>query len=62
MLVLAFARALKLKRTDTDQLALTRNQRRAAPVWMRGIGEYGLVENILPLAREFLFRCDAAGE
>src|SRR5262245_33187313 len=62
VLVLAFACALKLKRTDTDQLARARNQRRAAPVWMRRVSEYGLVENVLPIAREFLFRCDPAGE
>src|SRR4029453_2524753 len=62
VLVFAFARALKLKRTNTNELALARNQRRAAPVWMRGVSEYGLVENILPIARQFLFSCDAAGK
>src|SRR5262245_4102785 len=62
MLVLALAGALKLKRTDADQLALTRNQRRAAPVRMRRIGEYRFVENVLPIASEFLLRRDAAGE
>ncbi len=62
MLVLAFARALELQRADANQIARARDQRGAAPVWVRGIGEDRLVQHILPITGEFLLGGNAAGE
>ena len=65
MLALALALAFELQRADADQLAAVRDQSGAAPIGMRGMGEDRLVQQILPVAGEFLFggdlACDRAG-
>src|SRR3954468_19776046 len=57
--------ALELQRADADQFAAARNQSRAAPVRMRGIGEDRLVQQIFPIAGELLpgddLACNRAG-
>src|ERR1700722_16319328 len=62
MLGLALAFALELQRADADQFTAARDQPGAAPIGMRGIGEERLVEQILPMAGEFLPGGDVAGD
>src|ERR1700681_1454863 len=53
---LALALALELQRTDADQFAAVRDQRGAAPIGMRRIGEDRLVQQILPVTGVLLDR------
>src|SRR5690606_10611746 len=59
---LATGGALDLQRADADEIAARRNQPGAAPVRMRGEGEDRVVDQIFPVAGEFLSRRDARGE
>src|SRR5215469_12789728 len=62
MLILAFARSLKLQRADADQFSCTRNQSGAAPVGVGRIGENRLVQHVFPVAGKLLSGRDATGE
>ena len=54
VLGLALALAFELQRADADQLARGRDQRGAAPIGMRGVGEDRLFQQVFPIAGEFL--------
>ncbi len=60
MFVLAAALALKLKRSDADQLAPLRDQSGATPVGMRGVSEQRLIQQIFPIAGKLLLGGDLA--
>ena len=60
VLGLAVALAFELQRADADQLAAVRDQSGAAPIGMRGMGEDRLVQQIFPIAGEFLLGRDLA--
>src|SRR5262249_35852887 len=51
---LALAHLLDLQRADAEQLARPPDHRRAAPEWMRRRREERLVEDVFPIAGEFL--------
>src|SRR5229473_2672190 len=62
VLGLALALALELQRADADQFAAVRDQRGAAPIGMRRIGEDCLVQQILPITAVLLLGGDVAGD
>jgi hypothetical protein len=60
--VLGFALALafELQRTDPDQFAAVGDQSGAAPIGMPGMGEDRLIQQVFPIAGEFLLGRDLA--
>src|SRR4051812_32593834 len=60
VLGLAVALAFELQRADADQLATLVEERRATPIRVRGMGEDRLVQEIFPVAGEFLLGHDLA--
>ena len=52
--MLVLLRLLQLQRSDSQEFSRCSDHRGAAPMWMRGCGEKRFVQQIFPIAGEFL--------